>query len=672
MINQSELWLIGLEVASTEVQKSVASGAAEWISEALSDQITKTQPIPKLLSPVLPIYSNELGHHFILETTAEGTVLKPYFIGSPLNPSEESLGEGGFISLMDLQKTLSDNESPYSPSFDLKEMIFSSAYAAMKENQNAQSEEGQGGGSSQYNKNRSNATGLKEFISPFEEQLLSNAISTFAANLSVSGSLRGAMDSMITNNVINLPQLGTMVIQQYLGNQVSKLFAMWEVNDKSTSGEWAAKIFAQQIVTKIQGELMSKLVSQIFPDGKLPQGLIERIEGFFSGMHSSATLGAARLMDPDDKVNTVLAIPKKVLVNGSPAASAFLDVMVPSCKRILEGSTTTFLAKKWFARIDSKTMVPSKITKASGNVFIGGPSPAPAATAAAENALKNGVDPDSAFKQSQEVNDAYNHFLKEGMNPNEANAKAREKANRKSVEGEDATKLNELNYQDIEEGHEYNVNGDIWKVLRIKDSSNPDSKLPTGYRSVLFQRVNDGQVFFSLTGSDLEDWRIGGDMWNNIAQGLGFIPDQYQQALADAQEYYRQYPGMVISGHSLGGGLAAFSGSMLGIPVIGVNSAGLGAGSRLAVASNGMPVRPDQINQYNVDGEILSGRLNKSVTPGQSGSVHILPEQHLSNNPIVNSIDNHGIAAANSAAIQGEIGSYTIPLPLPPIRVPWL
>lgn len=86
-----------------------------------------------------------------------------------------------------------------------------------------------------------------------------------------------------------------------------------------------------------------------------------------------------------------------------------------------------------------------------------------------------------------------------------------------------------------------------------------------------FYRDAGGNVVLAFTGTDeLKDWK------HNLGQGLGFQDAQYDQAIALGREAKAAFGDQVIvSGHSLGGGLAAASAMVNEIPAVTFNAAGV-------------------------------------------------------------------------------------------------
>ncbi|WP_024890514.1 Mbeg1-like protein [Luteimonas huabeiensis] len=86
-----------------------------------------------------------------------------------------------------------------------------------------------------------------------------------------------------------------------------------------------------------------------------------------------------------------------------------------------------------------------------------------------------------------------------------------------------------------------------------------------------FYRGEHGQVVLVMAGTNEgQDWK------HNFRQGLGLTSDQYEQAFEVARKARAAYgDDLVLTGHSLGGGLAAASAMITDTPAVTYNASGV-------------------------------------------------------------------------------------------------
>ncbi|PPT76990.1 phospholipase [Xanthomonas arboricola pv. populi] len=146
-----------------------------------------------------------------------------------------------------------------------------------------------------------------------------------------------------------------------------------------------------------------------------------------------------------------------------------------------------------------------------------------------------------------------------------------------------------------------------------------------------FYRNDQGQVVLGFCGTDEgKDWK------HNLGQGLGFDDAQYASAIQLGSQARQAFGDqVVISGHSLGGGLAAASAMVNDIPAVTYNAAGvndrtlerqgLDASAAKDYASS------ELIRGYHVKNEILTHLQEDSIPlkwamPNAAGHQIELPE----------------------------------------------
>lgn len=146
--------------------------------------------------------------------------------------------------------------------------------------------------------------------------------------------------------------------------------------------------------------------------------------------------------------------------------------------------------------------------------------------------------------------------------------------------------------------------GIVWKVL---DSV---AYWSSGFKSIIIQPENGAKnvtvLAFAGTDSIL-------DVLVDLKQAVGGMPIQYHQALRVTLDAQKVYSNLYLTGHSLGGGLAAYSSVNTSIPASTINPAPLVGASNLDsfFANN-------QITNY-----ISSGSEFVSSSPGRNPGIDV-------------------------------------------------
>ena len=130
---------------------------------------------------------------------------------------------------------------------------------------------------------------------------------------------------------------------------------------------------------------------------------------------------------------------------------------------------------------------------------------------------------------------------------------------------------------------------------------------PGGFQANIY-RDAEGQYVLAFAGTDptsVSDWGA------NAQQGLGGLSTQHVLAIGLAQRLAAAVgsDNMVLTGHSLGGGLASTASVATDVPAVTFNAAGVHPNTVLAAAAVGHEnpgVAPDQVRNYHVRGEILT------------------------------------------------------------------
>lgn len=123
----------------------------------------------------------------------------------------------------------------------------------------------------------------------------------------------------------------------------------------------------------------------------------------------------------------------------------------------------------------------------------------------------------------------------------------------------------------------------------------------------------NGRYALAFRGTD-----AGKDWATNLGQGLGFETAQYNQAMALSRQAKVAFgEDLVITGHSLGGGLAAVGAVTTDSPAVTFNAAGVKDVTLSRVGLDAAAVKEEashgQIRRYAVDNEILTGLQERNI-----------------------------------------------------------
>lgn len=157
-----------------------------------------------------------------------------------------------------------------------------------------------------------------------------------------------------------------------------------------------------------------------------------------------------------------------------------------------------------------------------------------------------------------------------------------------------------------------------WRPLadqELRDYGVDPSMQVSTKNGLLSQVYTDDQGNFALVyagSNELKDW-----IPTNFGQGLGLETAQYSQAIRLAQACQQAFgENLVLSGQSLGGGLAASASMVTGVPAVTYNAAGVHRRTieRLGVdfAEARAIAAEGNIRNYRVDGEFLTQLQEKT------------------------------------------------------------
>jgi hypothetical protein len=205
----------------------------------------------------------------------------------------------------------------------------------------------------------------------------------------------------------------------------------------------------------------------------------------------------------------------------------------------------------------------------------------------------------------------------------------------KGLSFEESKGMSHIAY-DGEIGDVYEIGGEKWIVSELEADS------VTGFRAVLLKPLDstDDRIIAAFAGTEftsLADWET------NFGQPFKIeIPPQYRQAaeFAKRMKEYAKETGseFILTGHSLGGGLASYASAMNGcIPSTAINAAPLDGMTLYKALKTGCR----NTTHYNADFEIVHN------LPGiQLGNEHIsVPGGYGWFLPIINHFGNHSLEA---------------------------
>ena len=198
---------------------------------------------------------------------------------------------------------------------------------------------------------------------------------------------------------------------------------------------------------------------------------------------------------------------------------------------------------------------------------------------------------------------------------------------------------------DAKAGESYKFpNGEHWKVVDVSEDKD------SGFRAVALQSAdpNDKRTIVAFAGTDPtsgKDWIADG------AQGLGLPTAQYKEAV-DFADKWKAAAGdnVILTGHSLGGGLASYASIQTGLKATALNSAPLAinhlGGNPLSSSVRNNP----NITQYYVPGEILTVIDDENPLDARPGNQIAVEGKHSILNPAAVILNHLGGSAAPDIA----------------------
>ena len=182
--------------------------------------------------------------------------------------------------------------------------------------------------------------------------------------------------------------------------------------------------------------------------------------------------------------------------------------------------------------------------------------------------------------------------------------------------------------------------GKQWKVVDLSE----DKK--SGFRAIALKPVDpsDQRTVVAFAGTDPKS---GKDWITDVKQGLGFQTKQYQEAVDFANKWKANAgDNVVLTGHSLGGGLASFASIKTGLHATALNSAPLAlnhlGGNPFSSAVRNNP----KITQYYVPGEVLTDLDVANSLDVRPGNKIAVQGKYSILNPLASVLNHTGASAA--------------------------
>lgn len=361
------------------------SSMDEAYTKAVEEQIksesgfdpTKLPPQPP---PYAAVFRDERGRHYILVDAGEGTRAVPFKPGIKADP-KNPMRIGGFLPVSKFPTPAAGGEGVgISP--QQQQIIDGLFNYVAAENQAAADATAQGGPSSPGT--------LQQLVGMLQQMGLGTAQQLLGQLLAGDAqSIEKALAGMTSAQGLG-GMAGNMALGAAMNLAMGSLMGAWEVDDASSMGEQLAKHFTGQLLGPLQSHVQQMVAAQLnLADPAKVESLSTKIEEFFSGPTSSATLQAVCLSQTDVKGNAVCAASADVQVEGLALAREG-DPTAPGGVAVYQGSSTVLTNKTITARMDSSTQDGAFSTHAA-TVFVGGavggmPPPPPSAPSATDAA----------------------------------------------------------------------------------------------------------------------------------------------------------------------------------------------------------------------------------------------------------------------------------------------
>lgn len=144
-----------------------------------------------------------------------------------------------------------------------------------------------------------------------------------------------------------------------------------------------------------------------------------------------------------------------------------------------------------------------------------------------------------------------------------------------------------------------------------------------GFSAMVFVNDETGEVVVAFRGSEFGGHFDAGDWSQDALNAAGAPTAQGLQAIALMQRVLADHPGAAISvtGHSLGGSLAAIASIATGVPATTFNAAGVGEGNHAAaMLAGGRGASEHQITNFHTTNDALTKGQRAAGVDGAAGA----------------------------------------------------